>query len=110
MVHLICPKEGGRGPTLEGKLHRHYKKQGKHIHGEWFQLTEKDLEDIAGKWPNFKDEYEEPITPKIQITDEEFDILVQEAVSELDRQLALSPKEFEQEVWTKHAARVKVGY
>jgi len=33
-----------------------------------------------------------------------------ETETEFDRQLALTPEEFEQEVWEKHAARVRRGY
>lgn len=127
LVHLIRPKDALWGRILEYQLHEHYKKVGKHIRGEWFQLSGADLKRIAAHWPDFKDQYRKslslvlaPVSVVESSSDEELDRLMREVEmilappssrrTELDRQLTLSNREFEREVWAKHVARVRRHY
>jgi len=77
IVHLIHQKDSLLFCSkLEGKLHRHYKREGKHIHGEWFQLEESDLKEIESQWSNFLSEYQPrwPGPNRRFMTDEEYRI------------------------------------
>jgi len=75
------------GENLERYLHKHYKKKGKHIHGEWFQLAKEDLRNLTDTWPDRLEGYLRVAAPRTVFKD----------VSE-------------EEVFAKHEARVRKGY
>jgi len=55
---------------LEGALHSHFKAEGKHLTGEWFQLTEEDLEEFEISWSDCQKQYEKPRTARAQLPKE----------------------------------------